>query len=157
EHPLLADAAARRFVDEALDRRGVEMADDLRQVVLRVEAVVGEVLDLLCRVAVRVRPAAECQPRLARANLLPQLPRVLDAARAADALVPAEDDERRKAMLPRLLCVREAELQRMFRRQERNDMVVRDVAAEIRREMPQVVLFLRADGAVGEEHADVAP
>mgnify|MGYP003694486291 CR=1 FL=1 len=88
------------------------MADDLREVILGVEAVVGHVFDLLRGVGIRVCPSAQRQPRLARANLRAQLPRVLHAPRAADPLVTAEHHQRRKSVLPRLLGIREAELYR---------------------------------------------
>src|SRR5688572_5107864 len=71
------------FVDEARDRCDVEMVHDLRQVELGGEAVVRDELGLLDRIGVWVRPAAERQPRFAYADLPPQLPRVLDATRAA--------------------------------------------------------------------------
>src|SRR5438094_448543 len=114
-----ADAAPARLVDEAGDRRHVQMTDDLREVILRIEAVVRHVFHLLDGVRVRVGPSPEDEPRFPRADLRAQLPRVLDASRPADALVAAEDDERREAVLPRLLCIRQTEVQRMFRRQER--------------------------------------
>ena len=92
-----------------------------------------------------------------RANLLAQLPRVLDAARAADVLVAAEHDERREAVMRGLVGVAEAEIQRVLARQKRHDLCARDVGAEVGDEMAQVVFFLRADGAVGDHHAHVLP
>ena len=72
------------------------MADDLRQVELRVEFARGEKVDLALGIGVRIRPAAKRERVIALAQHLPQLPRVLDRARHADALVAAEHDERRK-------------------------------------------------------------
>ena len=89
---------------------------------------------------------------IALAQHLAQLPRVLDRPRRADRLVAAEHDERRKPALMRPVGVRQAVLDRVLRRQERDDALARHVAAEIGDEMPQVVFFGRADRAVGEEH-----
>ena len=55
----------------------------------------------------------------------------------------------------RLIGVREAELERVLGREKRDDLVAADGVAEIGDEMAQVVLFLRADGAVGDHHAHV--
>src|SRR5207253_4912060 len=86
KHPGFADAAPARLVDEAGDRRHVQMTDDLREVILRIEAVVRHVFHLLDGVRVRVGPSTEDEPRFPRADLRAQLPRVLDASRPADAL-----------------------------------------------------------------------
>lgn len=80
-----------------------------------------------------------------------QLPRMLDHPRRADGLVPTEDDERRETALVGALCVRQAVLEGVLRRQERHDPLARHVGPEVGDEMPQVVLFLRANGAVGQE------
>jgi hypothetical protein len=90
-----------------------------------------------------------------RANHLPQLPGVLERSRPADVLVAAEDDQRRKAVVHRLVGVGLAELQRVLGREERNDLVAADGVAEVGDEMAQVVFLLRADGAVGDHDAHV--
>ena len=54
-----------------------------------------------------------------------------------------------------LIGVREAELERVLGREKRNDLVAADGVAEVGDEMAQVVLFLRADGAVGDHDAHV--
>ena len=77
---------------------------------------------------------------------------MLDTAWRADRLVAPEHDERRESVLVRPLGVRETVLERMLRRQERDDPLARHIEAEIGDEMPKVVFFLRADGVVGEEH-----
>ena len=66
--------------------------------------------------------------------------------------IAAEDDERAEAFVPGALGVRETELERMLRREERHDAIARHVGPEIDDEVPEVLLFVRADGAVGQEH-----
>ena len=85
------------------------------------------------------------------ADVLAQLPRVLDAARWSDALIAAKDDQRLEPMLRRSIGIRETVLERMLRRQERRDARARDGAAEVVDEMAEVVLFLEPDGAIREE------
>src|SRR5213075_2082352 len=123
EHSRLGDAAPLHFADEAFNGRGIQVADNLRQVELRGETVVDDVIHLAGRIAVWIRPAAKRQARLARANLLAQLPRVLDASCAADALVSSQNDERGETVLPRLLRVRQAEVERVLGRKERDDVI----------------------------------
>ena len=89
------------------------------------------------------------------ANRLAQLPRVLDAARPAHVLVAAEHDERLEPVMHGLIAVAETELERMFGREERHDVGARGLRPEVGHQVPQVVLFLRADGAVGDHHAHV--
>ena len=55
------------------------------------------------------------------------------------------------------LGVGQAELERVLGRQERHHTIARHIRPEIDHEMPQVVFFARADGAVGEEHERLAP
>ena len=57
----------------------------------------------------------------------------------------------------RALRIRQAVLERVLRRQKRDDALARDVRAEIEDEMAEVVLFLHADRAVGEEHVRALP
>ena len=128
------------------------MADDLGQEELRVRVFGDEEVDLAIGIGVRVRPAAERERVIALAKHLPQLPRVLDRPRRADALVAAEHDQRRKPALVRAVRVRQAVLDRMLRRQERDDAIARDVEAEVGDEVAEVVFFGGADRAVGEEH-----
>src|SRR6185295_14692785 len=104
-----------RFANESFDGLNVQVADNLREVVLSVEGLVAHERDLLRSISVRIGPAAERQSWFARANLLAQLPRMLDAARPSNAPVPPEHDERRKSMLPCLFGIREAEFDRMLR------------------------------------------
>ena len=100
----------------------------------------------------RIGPSAERQARLVTPDGLAQLPRVGDAARRADRLVAAQDDERIEAVLLRTIGVRQAVVQRMLAGQERNHRRARHVAAEIDDQVPEVVFLFRSDGAVGEEH-----
>ena len=133
------------------------MADDLCEIELGIEVVGGQVIDLPLGVRMRVRPAPERERVIALPQHFPQLPRMLDGARRADGLVAAEHHKRRKAFLMRALRVRQTVLERMLRCQKRRDPVARHVVAEIRDEVAQVVLFLRADGAVGEEDERALP
>ena len=149
--PGSAESRPRRFLEKALDRRPAVMRDDLRQVELGGDAVVEQVPHLRRGVRVRIRPAAERQLGLARADHLAQLPRVLDASRRPDVLVAAEHDERLEAVLPRAIRVGQAVLRRVLAGQKRDDVRARHVAAEIDDEMAEVVFLLEADGAVGEE------
>ena len=133
------------------------MADDLRQEELRVRVVGGEVIDLALGIGVRVGPAAEGERVIALAQHLPQLPGVLDRSRRADALVAAEHDQRRKSILVRAIRVRQAVLDRVLRRQEGHDALARHVEAEVGDEVTEVVFFVRADRAVGEEDVRALP
>ena len=77
---------------------------------------------------------------------------MLDAPRRTDVLVAAEDDERFESVLTGAIRIREAVLRRVLAREEGDDVRSRHVAAKVDDEMPEVVLFLHPDGAVGEEH-----
>jgi hypothetical protein len=81
---------------------------------------------------------------------------VLDDAGTADVLVAAEDNERWEPVLHGLVRVGQAELHRVLRGEEGDDARARDRLAEVRNQVPQVVLLLRAHGAIGEHHAHVA-
>ena len=100
----------------------------------------------------RIAPAAERQARHVLVDGLAQLPRMFHASRRSHRPVAAEHDQRPEALLPGALGVRQAELHRVLRRQERHDVVARHVGAQIDDEMAQVVFFARADRAVGQEH-----
>src|SRR5919106_1710299 len=103
----------------------------------------------------RVGPPPERQPWLPQPDLVAELPRMLDAARPPERPVAAEDDERREPVLPRLFGIAQTEIERMLRREERDDAIARQIAAEIGHQVPQVVLFLGAHGAVGQEYRDI--
>ena len=68
-----------------------------------------------------------------------------------DVLVAAEHDERLEAVLLRAFRVGNAVVHRVLARQERDHLRPRHVAAQIDDQVPEVVLLLRSDGAVGEE------
>ena len=70
---------------------------------------------------------------------------MIDAARRADLLVAAEDDQRRKAVEVRAVGVREAVLQRVLRGQERHHVIARHVLAEVEDQVTEVVLLLGPD------------
>ena len=72
-----------------------------------------------------------------------------------DVLVAAEHHQRRKTVVHDLIGVRQAELDRVLRGQERDDAIARDVVAEIGDEVAEVVFLLRADGAIGDHDAHV--
>ena len=107
------------------------MRNNLRQVELRGRVRVEQMADLLGGIRVRVGPSAQRQMRLVFPDLLAQLPRVRDATRPANRAIAAEDDERGEAVLPRLLGVGEAVLERVLAREERNDPIAGDVGAEV--------------------------
>ena len=129
----------------------MEVAHDLREIELRVKVRGEQVVHLALGIAVRVGPAAERERVIALAQEAPQLPGVLHAPGRPDRLVAAEDDQRREAALVRAFGVRQAVLDAVFRRQKRHDALARHVGAQIDDEVPEVVLLVRADGAVGEE------
>src|SRR5262245_13370091 len=151
EHPRRPEFSPVRLGEEALNRGPAVVRHDLRQVELGGRPILHQVPDLRRGVAVRVRPPSERQMPVARADHLPELPRVFDAARRTDVLVASEDDEGLEAVMPRAIGVREAELRRVLAGQEGDDVRPGDVAAEIDHKVPEVVLFPEADGAVGEE------
>ena len=91
------------------------------------------------------------------ANLLPQLPRMLDAPRAPEVLVAAEHDQRLEAVMGRLVGVAETEVERMLAGEERHDVGGGDIGAEVGDQMAQVVLLLRAHRTVGDHHPHVLP
>jgi len=77
---------------------------------------------------------------------------MLDAARSVVAFVAAQHNHRGKAESVRALCEFEAILERVFRRQDRDDAGTVRLGAKIDRDMPQVGLFAPADCAIGHEH-----
>src|SRR6187401_2404142 len=99
----------------------------------------------------RVGPPAERKTGFALTNQPPQIPRVLDASRMADGRVTAENDERRETSLPRLLGVRETKIERVLTGEERRHQVARQLAAKVGAQVPEVVFFRCADGAVREK------
>jgi hypothetical protein len=127
------------------------VADHLRQIELGVNVRRDQELDLLLRVGVRVRPAAQRDRVIAYAQQLAKLPGVVDRPGWAHQLVASEHDQRRKPALERALAVREAVLERMLGCQDRHDALAGNVASKICDQMAQVVLFRRSDGAVGQE------
>ena len=86
------------------------------------------------------------------AKKLPELPGVFNTPGHTDRSVAAEHDERGESVLMRTFGVREAVIERMLRREERHDVVPRDILAQVQHQMAKIVLFLGAHGAVGEEH-----
>ena len=144
--------AASQLLEKRVDVRRVVVRDDLRQEELAGEVLVVEKADLRRRIGVRIGPAAEREIRHVLANRLAQLPRVRHAARRTDRPIAAEHDQRPEPFLPGALGVRQTELERVLRREERHDVIARHVRAEIDDEVAEVVLLARADGAVGEEH-----
>ena len=95
----------------------IVMRDDLREEELAGKPIVGEVLDLLGRIGMWIRPAAQGQPRNVPSNLSAQFPRVIDASRRPDRAIAAEHDQRWKSFVPGALGIRQAELERMLRRE----------------------------------------
>jgi hypothetical protein len=152
EHARHRDAPLPGLLQEPLNEAGVVMRHDLRQVELAGERRAGQQVGLPGRIGVRIGPPAQGQTRQALADGLPQLPRVLHAARRAHVFVAAEHDERRKPLLGRPVSVCKAIVQRVLRRQERHHAVPRRVGSQIGDQVPQVVFFGRAHGAVGQEH-----
>ncbi len=127
------------------------MRDDLRQVELGGRVLVEQVADLGRRVAVRIGPSPERKVRDATPDLVPQLPRVLDATRRTDVLVTAEYYQCVEAVLVRPVRVRQAVVHRMLARQKRHDPRPRDIHPQIDQQVAEVVLLLQSNRAVGEE------
>jgi hypothetical protein len=111
-----------------------------------------EMIDLRDDIGVWICPSTKRQVRHSLADLLAQLPRMFDAPCRPDALVPSEHHECFEAMIARAIGVRETVLNRMLARHERDDAGPRHVDAKIDDQVPQVILFLGTDSAVGEKH-----
>src|SRR5262249_18742930 len=62
-----------------------------------------------------------------------------------------------KPALARAVRVRQAVIDRVLGGQERHDALARDVAAEVRDEMAEIVFLIGADGAVGQKHVRALP
>jgi hypothetical protein len=80
---------------------------------------------------------------------------VLDRPRATHVLVAAEHHQGREAVLHDLIGVAEAEVDRVLGGEERHHALTRHVGAQVGDQVAQVVLLLRAHGAVGDHHAHV--
>ena len=102
-----------------------------------------------------IGPPAQFEVRVARAQLLPQLPRVFDASRTTDMLVPAKYDDRREAVVRCLVGIPKAELQRVLGGEERDDVRSCQLRPEVGDEVSQVVLLLRPNRAIRNHHAHV--
>ena len=77
---------------------------------------------------------------------------------APDRLVAAEHHQRREPVLPRPLGVRQTQYSsECFDGQKRHDPLARHVVPEVGHQVAQVVFFLRADGAVGQEDIGALP
>jgi len=113
---------------------------------------VHDMRDLRGGVGVWIGPAPEREVAVPRAHEFAQLPCVLDAPFRTHVPVPAQDDERLESVLFRAVRIRETVVERVLAREKWNDSRTRDVGAEIRHEVPQIVLFAQADGAIGQEH-----
>ena len=152
-------AAAIGFAEEPRDARALVMRDDLRQVELRVDALVQQEVDLTRRrphagSPIRRASRSGCCARIASRSSHA----CVDAARLADALVAAEHDQRRKPVLPRAVGVRQADTSSEcldVRNGTTRDAI--DVGAQVGDEVTEVVFFLRADRAVGQEDEQLAP
>jgi hypothetical protein len=94
---------------------------------------------------------------MALPNQLTQLPGVFHRPRPAHVLVAAEHDQGGEAVLHDLVGVAQAEVDRVLGGEEGNDALARHVGPEVGHQVAQVVLFLRAHGAVGHHHLHVAP
>src|SRR5262249_40275570 len=101
ENPGEGHASAPGEFEEAHDRRGVVVADHLRQKEFGAKVRIGKVLDLALRLGVGLGPTAARSRLIAFAQELPELPRMLHAARRSDAAIAAEHDERPKTVLAR--------------------------------------------------------
>jgi len=112
----------------------------------------GQVIDLPLRVGMRIGPASEDERLVPGSKHLTQLPGMLDRSRNAHRLVAAEHDDGGKSVLLRAIGVREAVVERMLGREERDDPFPRDVVTQIGDEMPEVVFLGRADRPVREKH-----
>ena len=115
EEPWKRDASQFSRSQKTRDFVRVEVADDLREIELRVETRIDEEIDLSLRIGVRVRPAAERDRVTALPQHLAQLPGMPHAARNANRFVAAEDDERRESVLLRAFGVRETVVERVLR------------------------------------------
>jgi hypothetical protein len=73
---------------------------------------------------------------------------MLHAPRSSHRAIPTENDECGKAMVARPFGVGQTITERVFARQERHDMVTWHVGAQVRDEVPEVVLLGRADRAI---------
>src|SRR5688572_4767221 len=131
-----------RFVQERVDRPNLMVRRDLRQIEMCVGVAVEQIVHLLGRRRNRVGPSAKLELGMAAANVLAQLPRMLDAAWPADVRVTAQHDDRRKAMMFGLVGIAQAELQRMFAGEEWDDAGAGGFRAEIGDEVAKVVFFL---------------
>jgi hypothetical protein len=103
----------------------VQVADHLSQVELTRKMIVDEVVDLLCRISVGIRPASQRQPWLPLTNFPPQLRGMLDAAPPSDRFVAAKNHEAGEPVLSSLLGVGETEIERMLARQKRHHLIAR--------------------------------
>lgn len=93
EHSRMCDPTAVDFRKESLHWCWIQVADDLRQVVLSRKRFILHEAGLLPWNPVRIRPATERQLRHTRADLAAQLPCVVDGPRAPDALVATKHDK----------------------------------------------------------------
>src|ERR1700754_5212120 len=99
----------------------------------------------------RIGPASQRQGVVALAQHLAQLPGMFDTPWRPDRLVSPKHHQGRKSVLVRPLGVRETVVEWMLGRQKRHDALPWHIEAEVGDEMPEIVLFLRPDGTVGEE------
>jgi hypothetical protein len=76
---------------------------------------------------------------------------MLDSAWRSHRLVTAEHHERREPVLVGALRVRKTILERVLRREKRDNALARNVAAEVRDEMPEIVFLRHPDGAIGQK------
>jgi hypothetical protein len=157
EHPGQRQPGTRAGLEKSIDGSHRVVRHDLRQEELRVERAVGEEAHLAIGVGIGIGPSAEGQVRFARADGAAKLPCVLDRAGWTDVLVAAQHDQRLEVVVPCALGVGEAVLERVLRRQKRHHQVARDAGAEVGDQVPEVVLLLQPDGAVGEKDRDAPP
>jgi 1-aminocyclopropane-1-carboxylate deaminase/D-cysteine desulfhydrase-like pyridoxal-dependent ACC family enzyme len=130
--------------------------DDLREIELRCHATIEQVRHLLDGPGVRVRPAAKGEAWLNLPDALTQLPRVCDASRRPQGLVPAKHHERREPVLRGTIRIRETVVQGMLASQEWDDGRPGHVLAQVDHEMAKIVFLFHSDRAVREEHERTA-
>jgi hypothetical protein len=80
---------------------------------------------------------------------------MLDTSGSSDVAVAAEDDQRRKAVLPCLLRIRQTKVNRMLGREKRDDVIAGDVTSQVGDKVPKIVFLLSANRTVREKDAHV--
>jgi hypothetical protein len=129
------------LLSSPLDRRDAVVGHDLREIELRLELRVEQIVHLLPGRPVGIGPSAEIQTGDSLPDQGPELARVGYAAGRSGGVVATENRQRLEAVGGSARRMHQTVLYRMLRGEKRDNLPWLEVAGQVSREMSQVFFF----------------